>query len=163
MAGKTGADQNLGVLQGSRAQKSALENYFLSSGVVLFAEPSPLMDDLKLRMPSPSPLPSSPSFFGPKINRAITKMTASSGKPSFPPNIKSFRCPVRLRLRKGIAGFCPDSRLSSGARQSDRPVTTRRRSNSDQLITKNKVFNCLVVSMVPCCHAGLAKRAISMI
>src|SRR5271165_1690490 len=112
MAGKTGADQNLGVLQGSRAQKSALENYFLSSGVVLFAEPSPLMDDLKLRMPSPSPLPSSPSFFGPKINRAITKMTASSGKPSFPPNIKSSAARFVCDSAKWIAGFCLDSRLS---------------------------------------------------
>ena len=33
------------------------------------------IDDLKLRMPSPSPLPSSPSFFGPKIRKQMNRMT----------------------------------------------------------------------------------------
>src|SRR6516162_3126273 len=64
-------------------------SYFFSSvevELVVPAAPS-FIDDLKLRMPSPSPLPSSPNFLGPKMSRAINTMTASSGRPIFPPNI----------------------------------------------------------------------------
>src|SRR6516164_1796277 len=69
-------------------------SYFFSSVEVVVEPVVPdapdapsFIDDLKLRMPSPSPLPSSPNFLGPKMSRAINTMTASSGRPIFPPNI----------------------------------------------------------------------------
>ena len=73
----------------STAMKSAKDSrYFLSSvgglvGLGLFAAFWSPIDDLKLRMPSPRPLPSSPSFFGPKISRAMNRMTSSLGQKAF--------------------------------------------------------------------------------
>src|ERR1035441_6399559 len=105
------------------------DGYFFSSvGFVVLEAPS-LIDDLKFLMPSPRPLPSSPSFLGPKMSRAMNTMTASSGRPIFPPNI---RPPVKQpgcsacrqnRLRASAL----DSRLLPGARQ--RTIASRNLAN----------------------------------
>src|SRR5215469_1114298 len=95
--------------------------YFFSSvevELVVPAAPS-FIDDLKLRMPSPSPLPSSPNFLGPKMSRAMNTITASSGRPIFPPNIvPPVKQPGQSAFRHNRkAGLYPNFRLLAGTRQ----------------------------------------------
>src|SRR5579885_2677106 len=62
----------------ANARKTAgimrLQAFFSSSAGV--AESLPFMESLKLRIPSPRPLPSSGSFLGPNTSRAMNKMTS---------------------------------------------------------------------------------------
>src|SRR5664279_4486581 len=100
-------------------------NYFFSSvGVVELEDPS-LIDDLKFLMPSPRPLPSSPSFLGPKMSRAMNTMTASSGRPIFPPNI---RPPVK---QPGCSA-CRQNRLRASALDSRLLPRARQRTTASQ-------------------------------
>src|SRR5450755_3124403 len=97
------------------------DGYFFSSGGVVELEAPSLIDDLKFLMPSPSPLPSSPSFLGPKMSRAMNTMTASSGRPIFPPNI---RPPVK---QPGCSA-CRQNRLRASALDSRLLPTPRQRT-----------------------------------
>ena len=94
-------------------------------------------------MPSPSPLPSSPSFLGPKMSSAMNTMIASSGRPIFPPNISPpVEQPGQSAARQNrLRASCLDSRLLPEARQrrlrskSDPPadLAPTRRTGSDRL------------------------------
>src|SRR5271170_3789281 len=63
-------------LGGQLRSKAYCGHFFSSVEVVLVVLEAPsFIDDLKLRMPSPSPLPSSPNFLGPKMSRAMNTIT----------------------------------------------------------------------------------------
>src|SRR3954454_4113652 len=73
-----------GIISGGRPRPPLANNchgFFVASGDDAGASGS-FSDDLKFRIPSPSPLPSSDNLPGPKINNAIARTTNISGSPS---------------------------------------------------------------------------------